>query len=204
MATIPGLGYIYRYLLDGKTVYVGQTKDLDKRIQAHSQETRFFGLTDIQFKGCRTEHLNNVEAYFIDKYNPILNRVHPKIKDENIEEVINRLFDWETYQKPIPVVLPLIDLNPEHMITNYISKKGECSGQVWYATGLPVDEEKIPLTNKYYTFGRGKDKFDCVLLEDFDTQMRTIRKNFTQEVERVANQLIKEHKLASEIEIYNE
>lgn len=204
MATIPGLGYIYRYLLNGETVYVGQTKDLDKRIQAHSQEIRFFGLTDIQFKGCRLEHLNNVEAYFIDKYNPVLNRVHPKIKDDNIEKIINSLIDWEDYKKPIPVVLPLVDLNPEHMITNYISRKGEHSGQVWYATGLPINEEKIPFTAKYYTFGKGKDKFDCILLEDFDNQMRIIRKNFTQEVERVANQLIKEHKLASEIKIHNE
>lgn len=195
------VGYIYRYLLNDETVYVGQTRDLDKRIQQHSKEIQFFGLTQIQFKGCLTKELDDVEAYFIDLYKPILNQRHPTIKNENIEKIINNLFDWEDYKKPIPVILPLVELNASPLIENYVIQKGEPSGKLIYATGLPVNHNLLPLENKYYTFGKGKNKFECILLDDFDKQMNLIRKNFITEVERVANDILKEHPDFKEIHI---
>lgn len=195
------IGYIYRYLLNNKTVYVGQTRNLEKRIQQHAQETRFFGLTQIQFKWCINTYLNDVEAYFIQLYNPILNQMHPLIRDENIEETVNKLPNWEDYKKPIPVVLPLVELNANPLIENYIAQKGEPSGELFYSTGLPVNHNLLPLENKYYTFGKGKNKFECILLDDFDRQMNLIRKNFITEVERVANDILKEHPDCKEIHI---
>ena len=95
---IEGLGYIYRYLQDGQVMYVGQTKDLDRRVREHVKEAKFYNLTQIDFKGCIEKYLNDVEAYYINLYNPPLNMVHPKIKDENIQNIVNRLFGWEKYK----------------------------------------------------------------------------------------------------------
>lgn len=95
-----GLGYIYKYSLDGIVMYIGQTTDLDRRVKEHAKEINFENLTDIEFKGCLEKNLNDVEAYFISLYKPILNKTQPKIKTNNIDYIINHLLPWEKYILP--------------------------------------------------------------------------------------------------------
>ena len=185
---IEGLGYIYRYLFNGTTVYVGQTINLDKRIQAHSNEIKFFGLTDIEFKGCKRENLNDIEAYYIKLYKPVLNKVYPKIKNENIENNISISMPWEKYKKPVQIVFPLVKFDDIEQAFSSFKSVRNSDGTVYYGFGFPMDPEVFPTSIDYYTFGTGKNKFECVLLEDYNKCMTKISDNFLRMVSEKAHE----------------
>lgn len=66
-------GKVYFLLKQNKVIYVGQSKSLKNRLMAHSDKD----FDDMSFI-CVPEHsLNDVEAFYIVKFNPELNRAIP-------------------------------------------------------------------------------------------------------------------------------
>ena len=115
-------GYIYRYLHNGKVVYVGQTKnELRLRIKQHCKEIAFFGLTEIQYieiPNATSKILNSTEEFYIDYYNPILNqRCRPElIEKENLFKA--KESDWKNFtgifeiiNTPMPIFCEVCDWN---------------------------------------------------------------------------------------------
>ena len=97
---------VYRYWLNGEVVYVGQTGDLDKRIKQHSKETRFYGITEVDYYELKPNQ-NKVdhEAYWINYHKPILNIQRPSLA--NVMKRKPRV-KWKKYEKTITYDEPLI------------------------------------------------------------------------------------------------
>lgn len=108
-------GYVYRYLCNGKVVYVGQTKnELKLRIKQHCKETAFLGLVEIQYieipyiadPTIRRRTLLSTEEYYIEKYNPIIN---VKYSPDSVFEdcvVFAEENEWKTF--PPTELVPFI------------------------------------------------------------------------------------------------
>ena len=70
---------VYKYVYDDKIVYIGKTNSsLNSRIKCHMGESKFQPYIDkcqIYFSLCQgVSHTAILEAYLINKYNPILNK----------------------------------------------------------------------------------------------------------------------------------
>ena len=72
--------YIYRYMNDnGDIYYVGKANDLEKRHKEHLREDFWcYEGIHLEYILCNDSYAFEVEAYFIDKLNPIYNKIRPK------------------------------------------------------------------------------------------------------------------------------
>lgn len=69
---------IYFLISAGKVVYIGQSKDVLTRLASHmrGEEKEFASFSVLE---AEPEQLNELEARYIAKYDPIYNKVRPKI-----------------------------------------------------------------------------------------------------------------------------
>ena len=71
-----GCAFIYRLLSCGKIVYVGQTKNIKRRMQQHASSEKEFD--SVQFYPCKISSSTQIERDEILKFNPPLNKGLPK------------------------------------------------------------------------------------------------------------------------------
>lgn len=85
--------YVYRFLKDGKTIYVGQTREFHERILAHLRKGKIGEFDSIEYiKTDSIENALNLEGFFINKLCPTLN-----IRKEYFNEtaIIDKNPKWE-------------------------------------------------------------------------------------------------------------
>lgn len=70
--------FVYFLVSDGKIVYVGQTADLDSRVEDHTNNKEFDSVVAIPVDG---RFINKVEKEFIQLLSPALNRMCNKPRE---------------------------------------------------------------------------------------------------------------------------
>lgn len=127
--------YIYDYIYNNEIVYIGKTNNLQRRINEHCKEIKFYGLTDICYYPCKTkEEMELLEIYLINLYKPILNYLIPSLKEIPKYDVNN----WKLYNKNIEYEEPLVKENFPMPI--YSIEKTEDIYYLGYGYEIPIYE----------------------------------------------------------------
>jgi hypothetical protein len=164
---------IYKYIYKGEIVYIGKTSYLDKRIYQHTLETRFFGLTEIYYYICANKkEMDFLEAYLINKYRPVLNKLSPQFEKIEIDD---SLLHWNKYLKKIEFEIPIIEEEDFPIYNAKITK------EVW-VNGRGFNVYKIA----------GKDFFDADKVSDYLSEVwHTIRDELTEEYNKYFNEKLR-------------
>ena len=110
--------YVYKYVQNNKVIYIGQTTDLDRRINEHTRDKLKNFRGEVYFFECTNKtSMDSWEYMLINKYHPQYNIVLNNPKETvNIEEPKWKLylaFGGEEESKPTSNIIDL---------TNFISK----------------------------------------------------------------------------------
>ena len=70
---------IYRYLYNGKVVYVGKTiRSLQQIVEEHCRDLKFYGIVEVEFyETTQRKDICKHEAFWINYYKPVLNEYIP-------------------------------------------------------------------------------------------------------------------------------
>lgn len=134
---------VYKLFYMGKVVYVGQSKNINKRLQAHAaDEAKIFD--DWSFQIYSEEELDKEEARLIKKYKPIFNRKH------NDQKIVNSI----KAKKMIQLTKLHADssINIGNSIINLCNNYGYSLGEYALKTGIAQSSiSTIKSTNKCHT-----------------------------------------------------
>lgn len=162
--------FIYRYMHpDYPYLYIGQTTNLQKRIETHDSsandniDRKYQDILNesfiLYFEVENKTQADYVEKYLIDKFNPTLN-----IKDKNDNKCSFTLQDlpkWKRWTRPSECADFLRDLR-EYEKNHYTAKKNELEEQV-----LKLNYEKIKLSRQIEYLHKQRNK--CVV--DFKSEL---------------------------------
>jgi len=77
---------VYFLIKDDHVIYVGQSINLDSRLGGHASK----GFDSVSYLRVAESELNNVEAFYIVKFNPVLNKALPSNKHYIKEGAANK------------------------------------------------------------------------------------------------------------------
>lgn len=143
-------GYIYFLYYGGYLIYIGQTVALESRLKSHLKSKIFDTVTTVS---CPEPDLRQMEAMYIEKYNPILNFLYKDIKTARIDDILI------THHKKCFRIVGADILEPDDTVVGTISGK--------YAI---VWDRKVDMgRTQYYTY-KNNFKFTRINLETLETE----------------------------------